>query len=159
MNREKLLKYVRWADFGAHQFSKCGKRKYFAIVLAPSGRVVGTGYNGSPPGMPECEDGYCPRLHDDTPSGASYENCISTHAEISALTHSNWSDREHGILVVNGPPCFNCGKVVAGSGVSEVACVLDPLYLDWHRSRKFMEEAGLKITTFTKEEIAWETTT
>lgn len=142
--KDKMM--MEWAAAGAKIFSTCAKRQYMAIVLSPDGRVVGTGYNGSPPGMPHCIDGACPRLHEDSASGTNYSNCISVHAEANALMYSNRGDRRDGTLYVNGQPCWDCAKLIAGSGLHRIVLIGDPTYADSDRVNQFMIDSGMGVT-------------
>lgn len=54
-------KFLRWCAAGAGLFSTCSRGQYMAIIVGPTGRVVGTGYNGGPAGYRHCSDGGCPR--------------------------------------------------------------------------------------------------
>lgn len=136
-------KWLRLCEFAAKEFSTCGKRQYFSIVLDRDGRVVGTGYNGSPPGIPHCIDGHCPRFQEGSPSGSSYDNCISIHAEENALIWSDRTARVGGTLVINGTPCWGCGKKIAGSGVHRLVYLRDESYADLPRVEAILEAAGV----------------
>jgi dCMP deaminase len=129
----------------AAQFSTCSKRQYAAIVLQTSGRVIGFGYNGSPPGLGHCVDGYCPRTKMDSPSGSVYDNCIAQHAEANALLWTDPAQRTGATLIVNGPPCFGCAKQIASSGVGRVVCFSDDSYKDWPFVRDFFFAAKIEI--------------
>ena len=116
-----------------------------ALIYDAEGHLVGEGYNGSPPGMPHCKDGYCPRFVNDTPSFSSYDDCISTHAESNALIHS---DRSAGqTLYVNGIPCWDCSKKIASAQISRLVCIFDP-YDGWERNKNFLEEAGVEVVVY-----------
>lgn len=142
---DKDLKFLQWADVGAEIFRRCLKRAYMSIVVGPTGRVVGTGRNGSPPGMPNCTDGYCPRFWDDSPSGSIYSNCIANHSEVNALLFSDLTARAGGTLYVNGQPCWDCGKTLAGSNLARVVFYQDLSYSDGERVNDFMRQAGLVV--------------
>lgn len=137
-------KWMQVANYAAGIFSTCAKRQYFAIVVGLNGRVVGTGYNGGPSGMRHCTDGGCPRFAEGSPSGSSYDNCISIHAEENALLWSDRTDRESSTLVINGTPCWGCAKKIAGSGVARLIYILDPAYADWPRAQDLLEQAGVR---------------
>lgn len=147
MQKNKAEKWLALCEAGAQIFSTCGKRQYYAVVLSPSGRVVGTGYNGSPPGMTHCVDGGCPRLAANSPSGSSYENCVANHAEQNAIMWSDRFAREGGTLIVNGTPCWECSKLIAGSGISTVVHTEDPAYADWSKCRELLESVGIHVVT------------
>lgn len=124
-------------------FSTCAKRQYFAVILAPNKRVAGVGYNGSPPGMDHCIDGACPRLHENSANGSSYDNCISQHAEQGALLWSDPALRQGGTLIVNGPPCMGCAKLIASSGLIRLVYKKDDNYQTWPTVASFLSQAGI----------------
>ncbi len=138
-------KWLKACDVLAPIFSTCAKRQYFAVVLAPNKRVAGVGYNGSPPGMAHCVDGACPRLHEGAANGSNYDSCISQHAEAGALLWSDQSLRQGGTLIVNGPPCMGCAKLIASSGVSRLACYSDSSYQDWNSVSDFLVSGGITV--------------
>ena len=142
-NHEK--KWLEATEQLAEIFSTCSKRKYFAVVLAPNKRVAGVGYNGSPPGMGHCNEGHCPRAIEKSASGSHYDNCISQHAEAGALLWSDISVRQGGTLIVNGPPCMGCAKLIASSGVTRVVCKSDNDYKDFDKVKNFLFTAGIEL--------------
>src|SRR5690606_17467016 len=141
----KDIKYLRSCHVEAKEFSTCAKRQYFSIVLDKHGHVLGSGYNGVPPKAKHCIDGGCPRLQNNTPNGANYDDCDSIHAEINCLLHSDCFQRQGGTLYVNGPPCFTCAKVIANSGVKRVVGILDPAYADWPRIETKLKGWGIQV--------------
>ena len=142
-NHEK--KWLEATQKLAPIFSTCSKRQYFAVVLASNKRVAGIGYNGSPPGMGHCIDGHCPRLKQNSEAGSHYDNCIAQHAEAGALLWSDMSMRQGGTLIVNGPPCMGCAKLIASSGIKRVVCISDPDYNDFPSIRKFFYDANIEL--------------
>ena len=118
----KHEKWLQACDHMAQLFSTCSKKQYAAFILAPNNRVVGFGYNGSPPGHPHCNQGGCPRLTEQSSPGTTYDNCIANHAEANALLWSDSISRQDGTLIINGPPCFGCCKLIASSGISNPSC-------------------------------------
>lgn len=153
MKKTKHLGWLRLCAVGAKEFSTCAKRQYMAVVLSPEGRVVGMGYNGGPSGFGHCTDGYCPRLAQGSTSGSNYDNCISLHAEENALLYSDWSARQGGTLVVNGPPCFGCAKKIAGSGVRHLVFIEDPSYAQWSAAADFLRLNKITLYRYTAEEV------
>lgn len=138
------IKWLEACKMLAPMFSTCAKRQYFAVILAPNKRVAGVGYNGSPPGMDHCVDGACPRLHQNSASGSSYDNCIAQHAEQGALLWSDPALRQGGTLIVNGPPCMGCAKLIASSGVSRLVYSTSTDYANWPDIEGFLTQAGVK---------------
>jgi dCMP deaminase len=115
-------------------FSTCVRRQYASFVISENGRVVGFGYNGSPPGQEHCNDGACPRAFSTVPHGSPYDSgagrCIAVHAEANALLFSDATARQGATLYVNGPPCPDCAKLIAGSGVKRVVHLADSSVLE-----------------------------
>lgn len=137
--------WLEACDRLAPLFSTCAKRQYFSVLLSVNKRVIGTGYNGSPPGMEHCVDGACPRLYEDSLPGSSYDNCISQHAEQGALLWSDPALRQGSTLIVNGPPCMGCAKLIASSGVTKVVCRIDKRYQHWDKVVVFLQKAGIVV--------------
>jgi len=140
-------KWLGALDGLAKTFSTCAKRQYAAILLAPNKRVIGFGYNGSPPGMGHCVDGHCPRLMEDAANGSKYDTCIAQHAEAGAIIWSDPAQRTGATIVVNGPPCMGCAKLIASSGISRVVCVEDDSYQQWTDVRNFLYTANIEVET------------
>ncbi len=105
-----------------------GSRVGAAVVRGD--RVLGTGYNGTPSGFPNCtpaERG-CHRcaLRYDEPNadltGRLYDICLCVHAEQNALaTAARFGvAAEGGTLYTTVQPCFNCLKEVMQVGLRAV---------------------------------------
>lgn len=137
--------WMDWCESGARIFSTCVRRSYMSIVLSSSGRVLGTGYNGAPKGWENCRNGGCPRAGTSVQHGSNYSNCVAVHAEANALLHSDRSAREGGTLYVNGPPCWDCSKLIAGSGIKKVVFKPDLAYAGWWKCAELLESVGIQL--------------
>lgn len=146
-------KWLQACDSMAQIFSTCSKRKYASFILAPNFRVVGFGYNGSPPGHAHCDQGACPRLQENSPHGSSYDNCIANHAEANALLYSDSIARQGGTLVVNGPPCYGCSKLIAASGVSRLVHYVDAAYSQWSECVDLLLTSGIEIISLQRPAV------
>lgn len=128
------LKWLDACERLAPVFSTCERRQYVSFIISEAGRVVGFGYNGSPPNHPHCSDLPCPRLASTVSPGSRYDvgegRCIAVHAEANAIMYSSPLDRVGATLYVNGPPCPDCAKLIAGSGIVRVVHLSDPEYPD-----------------------------
>lgn len=136
----------------AHVVARRGtcSRLNVGAVFSRDGRIVSTGYNGAPAGMPHCDhDCTCgsitgaPRSH--------YLNCpaqdgcvVAEHAERNAIA---WAAR-HGLalegteLHVTHAPCLACARTVINAGITRVAFqtpyrIVDGLLL--------LQQAGVEI--------------
>lgn len=90
----------------------CGRR--VGAVLVRNERIVSTGYNGTPEGMTNCEDGGCVRCSDADmyKAGEGYDVCICVHAEQNALLSAARFGIavEGAIIYTTIRPCFGCAK-------------------------------------------------
>ena len=93
-------------------------------ILVLEGRVVATGYNGTPQGMPNCEDGGCERCKNRHlyKSGEGYDLCICVHAEQNALLMSArvGIPVEGSTMYTTMRPCFGCAKELLQAKVAGV---------------------------------------
>lgn len=116
-----------------------GKR--VGAVLAREGRVVSTGYNGTPEDTENCIEGGCLRCADSQafPSGTAYDLCICVHAEQNALLGAARFGiaAEGATLYTTTRPCFGCTKELLQAKVSSV------VYLhDWKPDARLQAEYG-----------------
>lgn len=101
--------------------SNCVKRKVAAIIVRDK-RVVSTGYNGTPRGTRNCNEGGCPRCNKFSESGKELEDCYCSHGEENAIVQASY----HGIsikgatLYTTFSPCLLCTKMIINAGISEV---------------------------------------
>lgn len=117
--------------------SKCISKNVGAVI-AKDGRIISTGYNGTPSGLPNCCD-----VAQSEGFGYKYSNKVEM---TDRAKHSTWSDQneihaeqnaiifaaKHGLAVrdcimyVTHSPCPNCCKLIAQSGIQTV--IYDQLY-------------------------------
>ncbi len=116
-----------WDEYFAHLASvvatrsTCTRRQVGAVAVDPvTHRVLGTGFNGAPPGEPHCIDGACPRgllTHDELPRDAPYEGagkCIADHAEVNAVLGDGGIRRPFALHVTHAP-CSQCAAFLASN--------------------------------------------
>lgn len=61
--------------------------------------------------------------------------------------YSNRSERKDGSLIINGQPCWDCGKLIAGSGVARLVIIPDPSYADGERVNNLIQDSGIELVT------------
>lgn len=122
----------------------CIKRKVAAVIVKDN-RVISTGYNGTPRGIKNCNEGGCPRCNELNESGKDLEECICAHAEENSIAQAAY----HGVsikeatLYTTYSPCLRCTKLIINSGISEV--VYNQAYSLEDLPLKLLEEAGIKV--------------
>lgn len=98
-------------------------------VLVKNKKILSTGYNGAPSGMPHCTEIGCAREH--VKSGTHAEICRAVHAEQSALIqvalHGGFSVCDATIYCTH-QPCHICSKMLINAGIYRV--VYDKEYAD-----------------------------
>ena len=99
-------------------------RRHVGAVLVSEQRIIATGYNGTPTGFLNCDEGGCHRCASpaDYAEGRGYDVCICVHAEENALLQA----ARLGYSVMGAQcyttlrPCFGCLKHLYQAGVGEV---------------------------------------
>ncbi len=101
--------------------SNCIKRKVGALIVRDR-RIVSTGYNGTPRGTQNCNEGGCPRCNNLAASGTRLDECLCSHAEENAITQAAYhgTSVKDGCLYTTFSPCLMCAKMVINCGITEV---------------------------------------
>lgn len=124
--------------------SNCCRRQVAAVIVRDN-RIISTGYNGTPRGIKNCNEGGCERCNSATPSGQNLHECICSHGEENAIVQAAY----HGIAVKNAilyttySPCLLCAKMIINAGIKEV--VYHKRYSIDATSRRLLLEAGVKL--------------
>jgi dCMP deaminase len=124
--------------------SNCVKRKVAAVITLDR-RIISTGYNGTPRGVRNCNEGGCPRCNAFAPAGSGLGECVCSHGEENALVQAAY----HGVAVRGGTlyttfcPCLLCTKMILNAGIAEV--VYSAAYPLGDLSLALLREAGVKV--------------
>lgn len=121
--RDTPDQYFMHIAMAVRRRANCHGNRVGAIIVI-DGRIISTGYNGTPAGMPNCLDGGCHRCahREAYPSGTGYDLCICVHAEQNALLAA----ARFGIAVEGATmyttmrPCFGCAKELLQAKVAHV---------------------------------------
>ena len=98
--------------------SKCVSKQVGAVIVK-DGRILSTGYNGTPPGHTNCCDHWNGKY---TKDHHEWSKTYEIHAEMNAII---WAARE-GISIegatiyVTLEPCSECSKNLIASGIKRV---------------------------------------
>ncbi len=134
-NRPSWNEYFMNIALEVAKRSTCERAQVGAVIVREK-RILTTGYNGSPRGLPHCLEVGC--LMDNG-------HCVRTlHAEQNAIIQAAL----HGVITeaatiyVTHQPCFNCAKTIINAGISEIVYAKE--YQD-DRSLDFLSQAGIKL--------------
>jgi len=124
--------------------SNCVKRKVAAVITRDR-RIISTGYNGTPRGTLNCNEGGCPRCNSFAEGGTRLDECLCSHGEENAITQAAY----HGVVLKGGTiyttfsPCLICTKMIINAVLTEVVYNAD--YPLGQTSLDLLREAGVKV--------------
>jgi dCMP deaminase len=127
--------------------SNCMKRKVAALIVRDK-RIISTGYNGTPRGTTNCNEGGCPRCNSLAEAGTNLNECLCSHGEENAIVQAAY----HGVHLTDSTiystlaPCLMCAKMIINSGISEVVYNKDYALND-HAFNLF-KQAGVHVRKF-----------
>ncbi len=120
-------------------------RRHVAAIIVKDKRIISTGYNGTPRGIKNCDEGGCERCASDIPSGKGLRECICCHGEENAIVQAAY----HGIAINNSTiystysPCLLCTKMIINAGIKEV--VYRRKYHIEADAEKLLRSVGIKV--------------
>ncbi len=118
--------------------STCLRRKVGAVLVRDN-KILTTGYNGAPKGLPHCNVAGCLREKLKVPSGERHELCRAVHAEANAIIQAAL----HGVgtqgatMYVTVAPCSMCARMIINAGINKVIFCGD--YPDSYTENLFKE--------------------
>ncbi|KAH9997741.1 cytidine deaminase-like protein [Russula compacta] len=116
--------------------SNCMKRRVGAILVRNK-RIIATGYNGTPLGLANCNEGGCTHCNSLNERGS----CLCLHAEENALLEAGRERVSGATLYCNTCPCLTCTVKIVQTGVKEVVYNLS--YKVDDASAKIFQDAGV----------------
>lgn len=101
--------------------STCLRRKVGAVLVKDK-RILATGYNGAPSGLPHCLEIGCLRDKLKVPSGMRQELCRASHAEQNALIQASLYgvSVKDSTLYATNQPCIICAKMLINAGIKDI---------------------------------------
>ncbi len=121
-------------------------RLYAGSVLVKNNRIIATGYNGSPAGLPHCDDmghlleeGHCVRtIHGE-------------HNSILQAALQGGTSTQGSTMYSKYSPCIHCTKYIIAVGVKRV--VVGKVYRS-AQALEMLKEAGLQVEIY-QENPQW----
>ena len=138
-----------WDEYFMHIASEVARRstclrRQVGAVLVLNKRILATGYNGAPSGVPHCAEVGCLREKLNVPSGERHELCRGLHAEQNAMLQA----ARHGIriegatLYTTHVTCSMCAKMAINCGIVKITAGQD--YPD-DLARELLDQAGVEL--------------
>lgn len=104
----------------------CLRRSVGAVIVRDK-RILATGYNGAPNGVPHCFElpGGCLREAMHIPSGQRQELCRGLHAEQNAILQASafGVSLKGSEIYVTHQPCVTCAKMLINAGITRVVFI------------------------------------
>ncbi len=105
------------------QRSTCLRRRFGAVIVSKSDKIISTGYNGAIRKAIECmKIGTCMRNELNVKHGERYELCKAFHAEQNAILSADPHERRGATLylygetadgnIFNANPCMMCRRMI-----------------------------------------------
>jgi dCMP deaminase len=119
--------------------ANCLRGRVGAVIVKDK-RIITTGYNGTPTGIKNCDEGGCDRCirrdRGEIQSGENKDRCICLHAEQNALLQAAYLgiSANGAVLYTTDTPCNQCAKMIVNSGIKKIVA-----------KNKFPDELGLKL--------------
>ncbi|KAJ7040443.1 cytidine deaminase-like protein [Mycena alexandri] len=131
----------------ASKRSNCMKRRVGAVLVREN-RILATGYNGTPRGVTNCNEGGCIKCNGSSESYPDVEyECVCLHAEENALLEAGRERVGQGaVLYCNTCPCLKCTIKIIQTGVKVVVYNLS--YKVDDASATLLAEAGVELRHF-----------
>ncbi len=126
--------------------STCLRNQVGAVIVREK-RIIATGYNGAPKGLPHCLDIGCIREQNNIPSGERHELCRAVHAEQNAILQAaiHGASTENATMYCTHQPCILCAKMMINAGIKKV--VYANQYPDT-AALEFLKQANVKVVRF-----------
>lgn len=98
----------------------CVKRQVGCVLVDLRGRILSTGYNGTPSGFPHCTETPC--VGATMPAGS--DTCLGVHAELNALLDCADTTKIQTCYVTT-LPCNNCLKTLLNTACQRIVYLQD----------------------------------
>lgn len=121
--------------------SKCVSKQVGAVIVK-DGRILSTGYNGTPPGYQNCCDYWNGEY---TKDHHEWSKKYEIHAEMNAII---WAARngiqiEGSTIYSTYEPCSECSKNIIASGIKEIVYLKEYEHLNKEEIDKLISDCGI----------------
>lgn len=120
-------------------------RAQVGCVITKDDRIVCTGYNGAPSGMPHCTDVGCEGTE-------GCERCLHAEAAAISFAASKGIALEDTVMYVTHAPCYSCAKLIINAGINMV-WFLHP-YRD-QRGMQLLLDQAVRVRLMGRTDAEW----
>ena len=124
--------------------SQCNRGQTGAVIVSRDHRIISTGYNNPPAGMPACDDYGC-IIVDRPGHGPSCRRTV--HAELNAIMHLGERRSEAHAMYTKFAPCNMCMEQVLKFGIKDI------IYKESYDTLDAEREALLKVFGATLRQV------
>ncbi len=126
----------------------CTRRKVGAILVKEK-QIISTGYNGTPAGTKNCDEGGCNRCSSNVASGKDLDKCSCCHAEENAIVQAarHGMNTQGATMYTTFMACTQCAKMIINAGIKKVVSQED--YPD-ELGTKLLKEAKVELVKLEK---------
>ncbi len=123
--------------------SKCVSKQVGAVIVK-DGRILSTGYNGTPAGFTNCSDHWNGEY---TSEHHEWSKTYEIHAEMNAII---WAAREgisikDATIYVTLEPCSECSKNIIATGIKRIVYAKPYEHTHSEVISKFIKDNGVSI--------------
>lgn len=143
MTRPDWDTYFMGVAHAVKERANCSRRKVGAIIVKEK-QIISTGYNGTPAGVKNCNEGGCERCVSDAPSGTNWDKCACCHAEENAIVQAakHGMNTDGATMYTTFTACNQCAKMIINAGIKRVVAEAD--YPD-DLGTKLLKEARIEL--------------
>lgn len=122
-------------------------RKHVGAVLVKDRRIISTGYNGAPKGLPHCSETGCLREKLKVPEGERHEICRGLHSEENCIVQAAvfGVSTKGATLYCTHFPCSICAKMIINAEIAEL--VYEHEYSD-KLAKKLLAQSNITVRRF-----------
>jgi len=130
--------------------SNCIRPAKGALIVRDK-MIISTGYNGTPRGVKNCNEGGCPICNAPdraSVSGTKLDECLCAHAEENAIIQAAYQgvSTKGATLFSSHCPCLFCAKSIINAGIVKV--YYNDAYPMTEKSIALFKEAGIELVKY-----------
>ena len=107
---------------GVRARASCPRRQVGAIIVDTYNKILSTGYNGPPSGLPNCTEHPCEGAMEEK---GKTQLCIALHAESNAIFFAGDNIRYADTLYCTTKPCMKCCLEILRTPITKVVYLED----------------------------------